>query len=291
MIDPATALTTAIENSTKVANTPLFSTVIDRLLGFKISEWKAQGDVIKKQILDGYEEAKAKGLGTQYISVFRSNTNLINIGAKATEYIDSSKPNEIKFENDFFWGIIEHAKEISNEEMQELIAKIIAGEYNKPGSYSMNTLQSIKMLGKKELELFEKTCTLLVNANQIPHTIFSIPDSAKKFLDQLGLDFGSMQELQSLRLFFSNDMEKQPIKNPEKKKFALKYFDKDILFEPSTPENEDSLQIRLAGFYGLSPVGCQILQHLNPRSNDDYYEWLKHNYKIPNYRIVEESVK
>ncbi len=43
MIDPTIALTSAIENSTKVANTPLFSTVIDRLLGFKISEWNAQG--------------------------------------------------------------------------------------------------------------------------------------------------------------------------------------------------------------------------------------------------------
>ena len=47
MINPQTALTTAIEDLAKVANTPLFSTVIDKLLGFKISEWGAQGDAIK----------------------------------------------------------------------------------------------------------------------------------------------------------------------------------------------------------------------------------------------------
>ena len=96
MTNPATALTTAIEDSAKVANTPLFSTVIDKLLGFKISEWGAQGDAIKKQILDGYEEAKHRGLGFQYVSAFRSNANLINIGRKATKYI---RPNRNRRSN------------------------------------------------------------------------------------------------------------------------------------------------------------------------------------------------
>ena len=283
MIDPTTALTNAIENSTKVANTPLFSTVIDRLLGFKISEWKAQGDVIKKQILDGYEEAKARGLGTQYVSVFRSNTNLINIGAKATEYIDSSKENEIKFENDFFWGIIEHAKEISNEEMQELIAKIIAGEYNKPGSYSMSTLQSIKMLGKDELELFETIACLLINYDSIPKDIFSLPESIKDLFKKLKIDFGRFQLLQSLGLFLPNDLTSS-MENPLRQIFALQYFDQQIIFKPT---HENNFKIKLPGSYTLSTTGKQIVKHLNPRFNDKYFSWLKENYKIQNYKIIE----
>jgi len=42
MVDPTLALTTAIENATKVANTPLFTTVIDRITGFRISKWAAE---------------------------------------------------------------------------------------------------------------------------------------------------------------------------------------------------------------------------------------------------------
>ena len=283
MIDPTTALTTAIENSAKVANTPLFSTVIDKLLGFKISEWKAQGDVIKKQILDGYEEAKAKGMGTQYVSVFRSNTNLINIGVRAAEYIDDSKPNEIRFENDFFWGMIEHAKEISNEEMQELIAKIIAGEYNRPGSYSMSTLQSIKMLGKEELELFETIACLLINGESIPKNIFSLPDNAKDFLGELKIDFGSLQILQNLGIFLPNDMTRS-IENSLKQKFLLQYFDHRIIFEPT---HENNFIIKLPDFYALSTTGRQIVKHLNPKFSNKYFSWLKENYKIPNYKIIE----
>jgi len=66
-------------------------------------------------------------------------------------------------DNDFFRNTVEHAKTISNEEVQELIAKIIAGEYNNPGSYSMSTLNCIKMLGKKEIELLERMGSLIIN--------------------------------------------------------------------------------------------------------------------------------
>lgn len=286
MIDPTTALTAAIENSTKVANTPLFSTVIDRLLGFKISEWNAQGGVIKKNILDGYEDAKQKGLAIQYVSAFRSNTNLINIGARAVKYINLSKPNNVAMENDFFWGLLEHAEKISNGEMQELIAKIIAGEYNVPGTYSMSTLQVVKMLGKSDLELFERTGSLLINDEQAPHDLFSLPESAKGFMGELLIDFGSLQLLQSLSLFLPNDMTRT-IENPDKKNFKMFYFDKEILFVPITPENETTLKINTPSFYGLSPVGKQLLKHLNPKPNEKYFNWLKENYKVPNYKIIE----
>lgn len=279
-MDPTTALTAAIENSTKVANTPLFSTVIDKLLGFRISEWKADGEVIRKHILDGYEDAKQKGLGVQYVSAFRANANLINIGAKAADYIDVKKSNDVLFENDFFWGMIEHAKEISNEEMQNLIAKIIAGEYNCPGTYSMSTLQVIKMLGRDELKLFENLCALLVNRDEIPQDIF-FQETITKTME---VDFKSLQMLQVLGLFLPNDMTTS-IKNPNGEKFDVVYFDKTLHFSPITPENKDTLEIRVPAFYGLSPVGRQLSQHLNPKINNDYFEWLKKNYKIRNYKL------
>ena len=283
MIDPTLALTTAIENSTKVANTPIFSTVIDRLLGFKVSEWKAQGDAIKKHIADGYEDAKQKGLGLQYVSAFRENTNLINISVKAAEYINKDKENDIAFDNDVFWGLIDHSKDISNDEMQNLIAKIIAGEYNIPGTYSMSTLQTIKMLGKNELELLEKTATLIVNSEQIPHIIFTLPETIKEIMAEIGIDFGSLQLLQSLGLVLPNDM-RRTMKNPQKLPVQVSYFDKNMIFNS---ENENFIDIQMPNFYGLSPVGRQIVKHLNPKPDSKYFDWLKVNYKIANYKIAE----
>lgn len=194
------------------------------------------------------------------------------------------KPKEkVADDNDLFWGLLEHAKEISNEEMQELIAKIIAGEYNTPGSYSMQTLQILKMLGKSELELFEKICNLLVDDSLVPRELFSFPASAKDLMNELNIDFSSLQTLQSLGLFLPNDMTFS-IENPTRGNLVVSYFDKKIIF---TPQNDSSLKIQLPAFYGLSPVGKQILKHLNTQYNEKYFNWLEGNYKIGNYKKAE----
>lgn len=283
MIDP-TSLTAAIDNASKVANTPLFTTIIDKMTGFRISQWAAEGEVRKKLIHDEYEKAKENGLmGIQYIENLRHTANLIDTATKSAKYIDQEKSNDIKMDNDFFWNTMEHAKTISNDEMQELVAKIIAGEYNIPGTYSMSTLQTLKMLGKQELELFERICSLCINSDQIPQEIFSLPESIKPVMNLLKVDFGSLQALQSLGLFLPNDMTRSA-ENPEKENFILFYQGIGIGFKPI---HETSLRIQFPVFYGLSNTGRQILQHLKPEFIDEYYNWLKTNYKIPNYEIIE----
>ena len=287
-MDPTTALTAAVDNAAKVANTPLFTTVIDKITGFKISKWAAEGELRKKLIHDEYEKAKENGIiGVQYIENLRHTTNLIDTAVKSTKYIDQGKTNEIKMDNDFFWNTVEHSKTISDEDMQELIAKIIAGEYNTPGSYSMSTLHSIKMLGKIEVELFEKICSLLINGDQIPHVLFSLPENAKEFLNELQVDFGSLQILQNLGLFLPNDMTRS-LENPEKKNFKVQYFDQQIVFETT---HETNFTIEMPGFYGLSITGKQLVRHLQPKFNEKYFSWLKENYKIPNYKVPEDKEK
>lgn len=278
------SLTTAIDNASKVANTPLFTTIIDKLTGFKISQWSAEGEVRKKILHDEYEKAKENGImGIQFIENLRHTTNLIDTAVKSAKYIDSDKPNDIKMDNDFFWNTLEYAKTISNDEMQELVAKIIAGEYNQPGSYSMCTLQTIKMLGKYELELFETICSLCINKSQIPKEIFTIPDSIKPILSLLGIHYGSLLALQSLGLFLPNEMTRK-IENPENKIFTTFYFESEINFRST---NKTNYAISLPGYYQLSSTGQQIVKHLNVKYNQEYYTWLKENYKISNYEIVQ----
>lgn len=285
MTDPF-SLTAAIDNASKVANTPLFTTVIDKLTGFRISLWAAEGEVRKQIIHDEYQKAKDSGIiGMQYIENLRHTTNLIDTATKSTKYIDQDKPNDIKMDNDFFWNTIEHAKTISNKDMQELVAKIIAGEYNQPGTYSMSTLHILKMLGKQELELFETICSLCINSKQIPSQIFSLINSIKPLLNSLGINFGSLQTLLNLGLFFPSEMF-QSIENPGKKIFSINYLGTEIRFKPT---HETNFKIDLPAFYSLSNSGKEILKHINPKFNNEYYIWLMANYKIPNYDLTENK--
>ncbi len=260
--------------------------VILKYTGKSIKVFEAESDIEADKVKSRWEvlekpfwlQAEATKMGRQY-------SNFGNTLSKSSKMIITSE-NKIADDNDVFWGLLEHSKEISNDEMQELIAKIIAGEYNAPGTYSMSMLQIIKMLGKSELELFEKICSLLINSDQIPQDLFSLPENAKEFMNELGLDFRSLQLLQSLALFLPNDMTRS-MKNHEKKNFKIVYFNKNILFSPITPGDVNTLKISIPGFFGLSPVGKQLLKHLNPKPNDHYFNWLKDNYKISNYKILE----
>jgi len=257
--------------------------VIMKYTGKSIKVFEAESDIEADKVRTKWEllekpfwlQAEAAKMGRQY-------SNLGNTLLKAAPDI-KVQDTKITDDNDVFWGFLEHSKEISNEEVQKLIAKIIAGEYNAPGSYSMSALQIIKMFGKNELELFERISSLLINKEQIPKNLFSLPDDAKDFMAELGIDFGSLQVLQSLGLFYPNEME-QSMRNPKKLNIEFKYFDKNLLF---APENENYPVIKLPGFFGLSFVGKQILQHLKPQYYEKYYTWLKANYKIPNYKILE----
>ena len=284
MTDPA-LLFSAMDKASSVANTPFFTTVIDRLFGFRISKWAAEGEIIKQHIKEGYEKAKESGIGgVQYIESIRHATNLIDIATKTAKYIDQDKPNDIKMDNDFFWNTIEHAKTISDEDVQELVAKILAGEYNQPGKYSMSILQTLKMLGKNEIELFERMCSLCVDTSLIPQIVFSLPESIEPLIRSLGIDFGSLQDLQNLGLFLPNGMY-STIENPEKGELIINYFDKELRFKPT---HETDYKITFPEYYGLSKTGVQILKHLNPEFKEEYYTWLKTNFKINNYILVEE---
>ncbi|MEK7642823.1 MAG: DUF2806 domain-containing protein [Patescibacteria group bacterium] len=282
MSDPATtALTSALDNSAKVANTPLFATVIDRILGFKISEWNAQGETIKKQILDGYEEAKQKGLGIQYVSAFRSNANLINTSIKAAKYIISEAKGVIEIDNDVFWGLLEHSKLISSEEMQELIAKILAGEYNAPGTYSMSTLQILKSLGKDELENFSLLGDVYLPGHGFFRDFFGLNTEAVAARTKINLDYTNFLEMQNLGLIQSGAYTISiPVKKDEM--FKMEYGDGVIIVKAL----EDKANWDFPECYQLTNAGKQIRQHLAKRESAVFREWLKNYLKKEGLEVL-----
>ena len=57
---------------------------------------------------------------------------------------------------------INTAGEISTEEMQQLWAKVLAGEAVKPNSYSLRTLECLRNLSSSEAKLFEKISEFII---------------------------------------------------------------------------------------------------------------------------------
>jgi hypothetical protein len=88
--------------------------------------------------------------------------NIESISYKATEFVEENAEPE-KIDSDFFPYLFDKAKHVSNDEMQTLWAKIIAGEANTPGTIKKKTIDVVATLEKRDAEIFTRLCANIVN--------------------------------------------------------------------------------------------------------------------------------
>lgn len=59
------------------------------------------------------------------------------------------------------------SKDFSSDEMQEVIAGILAWEYNQSWTFSLKTMDIVRSLSRDELNIFRKFCWLVINKDFI----------------------------------------------------------------------------------------------------------------------------
>jgi len=75
---------------------------------------------------------------------------------------EENVPNE-PVDQDWVLRFFNSVGEISNEQIQNLWAKVLSGEVKKPGSFSLRTLQALSILSPKEAEAFERVAHFSMN--------------------------------------------------------------------------------------------------------------------------------
>jgi len=66
----------------------------------------------------------------------------------------SQRNNRLKSMTAWLLSFLDIAKNVSDEEMQEFLAAILAGEYESPGAFSIRTLQLLKNMSSAEAKKF-----------------------------------------------------------------------------------------------------------------------------------------
>jgi hypothetical protein len=124
--------------------------------------------------------------------------NIESITAKALPYIEEeSKPQNM--ENDWITNFFDKCRLISDEQMQTLWAKVLAGEANSSGSYSKRTVNFLSSLDKKDAIHFATLCSfgwylgdigmvpLIYNEQESIYKEQGITFTVLKHLDDIGL--------------------------------------------------------------------------------------------------------
>lgn len=97
----------------------------------------------------------------------RQQHNLERVIAQALEYCPDTVSNQ-EVDPDWFTQFCELTLDISNTSMQQLWAKILAGEIASPGKFALKTLHTLKRMSVKEAMALQQAAALSCRTRQDP---------------------------------------------------------------------------------------------------------------------------
>ena len=96
------------------------------------------------------------------------------------------------------------AKDVSNDEVQEYWAKILAGEIKRPGSFSLHTLDLLSRMSRADVELTDRAAKLRID-DSTDAFIFCGTWWGDQFLRQFGLTYHDILTLSELSIMNSTE--------------------------------------------------------------------------------------
>ena len=196
--------------------------------------------------------------------------NMEDITAKAVPQLnESAKPDSI--ENDWIVNLFDKCRIVSDNEMQELWARVLAGEANAPGTYSKRTVNFLSDLDKGEADLFTRLCGFgWVIGNVIP----LVSDHKAEIYNRQGINFSILIHLESIGLIQFNHLAGF-VRQKLPKRFTVSYYGRSLTLEmPSDAGNTLEL-----GKVLLTRVGQELAPICGSKPVEGFWEYVKDQWK------------
>lgn len=209
----------------------------------------------------------------------RKQKNIENIMGKTFDFC-ASKPIDKRTDLDWFNRYITLAENVSNKTMQDLWAKILAGELSRSGSYSLKALKVFRDMSIVDAKLLAKACSLAVKDQskkniriisgvyQQPGLFNFFNKDREKYLNlsHFGLNYADILSLADNHLLYQQESESSMMVSGETLNF-----------------NYNGLPLKLTGkkpkvalqFYKFTPIGTELAHLISDKPNDDFFAMLK----------------
>ena len=213
------------------------------------------------------------------INHLRRQQNMEKIIEKSIHYCAGDQIAE-RSDADWFDNFIELAERVSNPAMQELWAKILAGEISQPGSFSLKALQAFKNMSMHEAKLFGKACSLAVSDTSKKNIriitgcyqqpgLLNLFDGKRKQhvgLNQFGFSYGDVLTLAEHHLLFTQETELETSKAGDV--LNLKY--NGLAFTLKARKKHCAITC-----YKLTPIGTELAQLIADKPDNQFLAHLK----------------
>ena len=213
------------------------------------------------------------------LSHLRKQQNIEQVIQKTSAYCAN---HDIKSRTDHDWlsRYISLAEDINNQTMQDLWAKILAGELTKPGSFSYKSLKVFRDMSIIDAKLLSKACSLalkdtskknirLISGVYQQPSLFNFFSKTRQLpinLSQFGLNYADLLTLAENHLIYIQESESNVMMKSEKLHFIFNGKPLKI----SALQNKVSLR-----FYKFTPLGAELANLITDKANDEFFTYLK----------------
>lgn len=168
----------------------------------KKAQAEADAEIIKAQAKIDVSDLENRGLKRLVQQQGIKQKNIETITSSAIQLLDESA-NPMNIENDWLANFYDKCEDISDHEMQSLWSKILAGEANKPGTFSKRTINSVNSLDKREAHSFTALCGFGWTIGDFTPLVYNLQDD---IYSENGVTFDNINHLASIGLISYNDL-------------------------------------------------------------------------------------
>ena len=199
----------------------------------------------------------------------RNQENLESIANRSIALLNNNaKPEEM--EDDWIVNMLDKSKLFSDELMQELFARILAGEANSPGSFSKKSVNLLAELEKKDAICFKSLCRFNWNlADRAIPLVFNLNHEIYK---SNGIDYETLKHLESLGLI-QHSMTELVLTEELTDNENVSYHGSNLVLE--VPDNSGLL----IGHVLLTKTGGEICQLFENELVKGFFEYVEKQWK------------
>ena len=236
----------------------------------RVAQAKAEAATIEAQseieITDLQRRAARRWIGEEA----QRQRNMESITAKALPQLNENAPPS-SVEDDWIVNFFEKSRIVSDNEMQELWSRVLAGEANDPGTYSKRTVNFLSDLDKGEAALFTKLCGFVWVVGNLVPLVF---DVQAEIYNKHGINFGALQHLDSIGLVEFESLtrfRRQGIS----KRFTVNYYGRPLSLEmPKDAGNDLAIGTTL-----LTRTGNELAPICGSKPVEGFLEYVKDHWK------------
>lgn len=191
--------------------------------------------------------------------------NIESIASKALPQVEeAARPDEV--EDDWIVNFFDKCRLVSDDEMQVLWSKVLAGEANNPSTYSKRTVNHLASLDKSDAASFESLCNFCWHWGDLFPLIYNTND---EIYSDNGVTFASLKHLDDIGLInFDNSSGYSFSDMPGK--FQIVYFGMPVEIEFEEPSGNRLL----TGKALLSKVGQELASVCGSEPIPDFFEYV-----------------